>query len=27
VFDRPQRPEAHRAVFLNLCFERMARLD
>jgi hypothetical protein len=27
VFDRPQRPEAHRAVFLSHCFERMARLD
>ena len=27
VFERPQRPEAHRAQFLSRCFERMARLD
>jgi len=27
VFERPQRPEAHRAQFLSRCFDRMARLD
>ena len=27
VFDRPRRPESHRAQFLTRCFDRMARLD
>ena len=26
VFERPQRPETHRAQFLSRCFDRMARL-